>query len=295
MGSDNQLVWPREFAAAAVMLLRAVELADSVQRSPWDFAVEIDELRRLGLSRADLRWLVCQGFVDHAAELSAAHSHDRTFRTTGKLTFHQRSCFILTAAGRQAAVQLLSTTVLQPSTSVPPAPGSGGSPSLPSVIAPGDNPGSSPADANGNRGTNFGEAPLNLAQPATSRSPQSDSSSPNHVPQPLPLPLNADQLAQLKPLWDPDLSRLTFANVIVKEYRTPAPNQQLILSVFQEEGWPPRIDDPLPPHPDLEPKRRLHETIISLNRNQRNRILRFCGDGHGQGVRWQATNGANGN
>ena len=55
---------------------------------------------------------------------------------------------------------------------------------------------------------------------------------------------------------------------------------------FEEESWPPRIDDPLPPHPDLMPKRRLHDTIKSLNRNQKNHVIRFMGDGTGEGIRW---------
>jgi hypothetical protein len=92
--------------------------------------------------------------------------------------------------------------------------------------------------------------------------------------------------AKLKPVWDADLNRLTLGDVVVKEYRTPAPNQQRILAAFQEEDWPVRIDDPLPPHPEQDPKRRLHETIVSLNRNQRNELMRFCGDGNGMGVRW---------
>jgi hypothetical protein len=60
----------------------------------------------------------------------------------------------------------------------------------------------------------------------------------------------------------------------------------MILEVFQEEHWPPRIDDPLPPKPGIEPQRRLHDTINSLNRNQRHRLIRFFADGLGKGVRW---------
>jgi hypothetical protein len=49
-----------------------------------------------------------------------------------------------------------------------------------------------------------------------------------------------------------------------------------------------RIDDPLPPQADQDPKRRLHDTINALNRKQRQRVIRFSGDGTGQGVRWAA-------
>src|SRR5262249_11191095 len=90
-----------------------------------------------------------------------------------------------------------------------------------------------------------------------------------------------------KPQWDRDCQRLLFGGLIVKQFKVPAPNQELILCAFEEEHWPARIDDPLPRQASLDPKRRLHETITSLNRHQRNPLLRFLGDGSGQGVRWE--------
>jgi hypothetical protein len=73
----------------------------------------------------------------------------------------------------------------------------------------------------------------------------------------------------------------------VKRFRQPAPSQETILATFEEEGWPPHIDDPLPPQPGQLPKQRLHETITNLNRHQQNRLLHFLGDGTGRGVCWQ--------
>jgi hypothetical protein len=63
--------------------------------------------------------------------------------------------------------------------------------------------------------------------------------------------------------------------------------QEAILMALEEEHWPPRIDDPLPGHPNHLPKRRLHDTIKSLNRNQKNNLIRFMGDGTGEGIRWE--------
>jgi hypothetical protein len=90
----------------------------------------------------------------------------------------------------------------------------------------------------------------------------------------------------LVPTWDRDRQELRLGQIIVKQFKVPAPNQEVILAAFQEEQWPVRIDDPLPPHPDQDPKRRLHDTINALNRNQKHALLRFLGDGSGQGVRW---------
>ena len=63
-------------------------------------------------------------------------------------------------------------------------------------------------------------------------------------------------------------------------------NQEAILAAFQEDGWPARIDDPLPPVAETDPKRRLSDTIKCLNRKQQNALVRFSGDGTGEGVLW---------
>jgi hypothetical protein len=88
------------------------------------------------------------------------------------------------------------------------------------------------------------------------------------------------------PTWDSDRQQLRVGRVIVKEFKVPAANQEAILAAFQEEGWCPRIDDPLAPKLNQDSKRRLHDTINSLNRNQKNALIRFLGDGKGEGVRW---------
>lgn len=212
---SSEHYWPSEFGTARALLAKAALLAKSLDRPEWDFAVEIEELLSLGLSRADLRWLVCQGFLDHAAELAAELRGSRRFQRTGELFFGRRTCFILTALGQAAELE------------------------------------------------------------PTSRKGESSHLAPHR-----------DSAQFSKPYWDSDLKRLSLGDLVVKEFRSPAPNQQLVLSAFQEDDWPPRIDDPLPPTLNLNPKRRLIETISSLNRGQRNHALRFSGDGSGMGVIW---------
>jgi len=90
----------------------------------------------------------------------------------------------------------------------------------------------------------------------------------------------------LRPKWDRDRQELRLGRQIVKQFKVPAVNQERILAAFEEEQWPVRIDDPLPPHPCQDSKRRLHDTINSLNRNQKLRLIRFMGDGSGEGIRW---------
>lgn len=118
-------------------------------------------------------------------------------------------------------------------------------------------------------------------------------------PAPIPVSVRSDSplgervgaelldFSQPPPSWDRDRQQLRVGKAIVKEFKLPAPNQEAILAAFQEENWPPRIDDPLSPHGEVDPKRRLHDTITSLNRNQKEPLIRFLGDGSGQGVRWE--------
>jgi len=89
-----------------------------------------------------------------------------------------------------------------------------------------------------------------------------------------------------KPHWDADYHELRLGDQLVKVFKLPSPNQETVLAAFEEDGWAPRIDDPLAPEPDIDPKRRLHDTIRSLNRNQKAKLIRFMGDGTGQGIRW---------
>jgi hypothetical protein len=95
------------------------------------------------------------------------------------------------------------------------------------------------------------------------------------------------------PVWDSLRHELRFGDSIVKQFKRPSPNQKAILMAFQEESWPVYIADPLSPQLDIDPKRRLNDTVKALNRNQKNPLLRFMGDGTGEGVVWEkkGTNG----
>lgn len=90
----------------------------------------------------------------------------------------------------------------------------------------------------------------------------------------------------MRPSWNETRQELSFGDRVVKRFRSPSPCQISILSVFEEDGWPERIDDPLPPRPEQDPKRRLHDTIRNLNRAHQVSIIRFSGDGTGAGVLW---------
>ncbi len=92
------------------------------------------------------------------------------------------------------------------------------------------------------------------------------------------------------PHYNSKTRTLTINGKVARKFRWAASNQEKILMAFQEEGWPTRIDDPLPSDSEICPKRRLHDTIKCLNHGQRCKgtwFVRFRGDGTGQGVLWE--------
>ena len=86
-----------------------------------------------------------------------------------------------------------------------------------------------------------------------------------------------------KPQWDRNLGKLYLNGAVIRKLRSVsvAKNIVKVLNVFEEEGWPERIDDPLAP-PDQQ---RLHETIKRLNNNLQE--IKFRADGNGQGYVWE--------
>jgi hypothetical protein len=216
--NDHEMATP--FSVGMQVLLRAMDYAVDVGRSRWEFAVELAELQRLGLSTADCRWLACKGWVEIARELSATPGSPRRFKHDLHLSLSRRSCLILTDLG---AAQVRRQLAEQ----------------------------------------------LQRAQSTRGSAP-------------------AGQAAKLLvPRWDRERHELRVAGQLVKQFRLPSPNQEKVLTALQEENWPVRIDDPLPPNKKLDAKQRLHDTIKNLNRHQKQRLVRFMGDGTGQGVRWE--------
>ena len=197
---------------ALQLLLEAYDTARRLNHDVWDFAVEISCLREQGVSHSQLRYLSCQGYVEHAREVTKSEDR-RRFRPMGRLTLVKRSCFVLTAAGVKLAQSIETVPAHQQN--------------------------GRPYDRR-----NF-------------------------------------------PEWDCDRRELRFQGQVIKRFKLPSANQETILMAFQEEGWPARIHDPLPPTPQCDPKQRLRDSIKSLNRCHKKPLLRFTGDGTGEGILWE--------
>jgi hypothetical protein len=87
------------------------------------------------------------------------------------------------------------------------------------------------------------------------------------------------------PVWDAVRRELRLGQIVLKRFRQPAKNQQAILAAFQEDGWPERIDNPIPGSHDENASERLHNTLKRLNR-QIDPIIRFHGGGTAEGIIW---------
>ena len=209
---------------ALSVLLEASRYAQALGRSIWDFAVELECLRAVGVTNTDLRYLICAGYAEHVTEVTQPKSRARVFRKLSNLKFTERTCLILTNFGESFAQE------------------SGGDMIILNQLG-----------ANGHH--NNGK----------------------HTTTDKPSP----------PKWHKDRRELRVGELVVKHFTVPAPNQEVVFEAFEEEGWPFRIDDPLPPHNGQDPKRRLHETINKLNAHQIHPLLRFRGDGTGRGVCWE--------
>lgn len=103
-------------------------------------------------------------------------------------------------------------------------------------------------------------------------------------------PLTSDEerpIIVARPRWDGLVRELTLGRRLIKRFRRPAPNQEGILTAFEEKDWPLRIDDPLPWEQGVRPLVRLRETIKSLHHGQTQPIMRFFIEADGRGIRWK--------
>lgn len=98
----------RRFRRALRLLLEARDYARRLDCDPWEFAVDIRQLRRLCLTENDLRFLVRIKCLDHAREVTNSTNSHRVFRSTGAVILRRRTCFVLTQLGLSIAESLVA-------------------------------------------------------------------------------------------------------------------------------------------------------------------------------------------
>lgn len=98
---------------------------------------------------------------------------------------------------------------------------------------------------------------------------------------------NSPMRDRTTPVWDALSRELRVGKRLLTRFRRPAPVLELLLTAFQELGWPVRMDDPLWPAPGIEPQGRLRDAVRRLYLCQNPFMIHFMTDGSGHGVRWE--------
>jgi hypothetical protein len=94
-------------------------------------------------------------------------------------------------------------------------------------------------------------------------------------------------LGRLTPRYDREDRVFAWGHRVLKCFRQPSQNQEIIRCAGEELGWPPWFDDPLPRSGGRWAGVRLHNTIKALNRHQEPYLVHFKGDGSGRRVGWE--------
>lgn len=96
---EHELRPAARIRAALAALSEAYDYALDLDTTPWDFALELSNLRRQNVTNSDLRWLTGRGYVEHGVEVTVTGDAERTFQHASGLTFSRRTCFVLTPSG----------------------------------------------------------------------------------------------------------------------------------------------------------------------------------------------------
>jgi hypothetical protein len=103
------------------------------------------------------------------------------------------------------------------------------------------------------------------------------------------LPAPAGVLEPARPVWHSRRRVLSYRGLVVKRFRVWTPNQIPILEAFEEEGWPVMVYSPLSADTEYQARAMLNDAVKRLNRTHVTPgLLRFHGDGTGEGIRWEA-------
>jgi hypothetical protein len=100
--SDNRLV-SSEVEAALQMLRCSNAYAEDVGEDIWQFATEIGQLRKIGLTDSAIRWMLCRGDILHADEVTKIGDCRRSFRALGIFTLTPTTCFVAKQANSSGA------------------------------------------------------------------------------------------------------------------------------------------------------------------------------------------------
>ena len=84
---------------AVSMLLHAHWYAKGARCNRWQFAIEIEEFHRVGVTNSELRWLNMTGLALNAVEISDSKSPYREFTSTSNHSLPAGTCMVLSDRG----------------------------------------------------------------------------------------------------------------------------------------------------------------------------------------------------
>jgi hypothetical protein len=94
-----------------------------------------------------------------------------------------------------------------------------------------------------------------------------------------------------KPHWNSSSGVLSFRGMVVKRLSKRATVQRQLLDFCQRNHWKQFLENGIAAIPEgPRRKKRLHDDLAKLNRNQKSPLLRFHGDGSGTSFWWEAVN-----
>jgi hypothetical protein len=101
--------------------------------------------------------------------------------------------------------------------------------------------------------------------------------------------INQRAVGNQHPAWDRDRLEFRLGSRILRQFKIPAPHEEMILAALEELNWPTRIDDPCQsPDDPLE----LERALASLNRRQRPPLVDFRLDAASCGIVWKLVEAA---
>ncbi len=92
-GAANELL-SIEVQTALNLLHSSNSYAEDVGQDVWQFAIEIVQLRQIGLTDSAMRWMLCRGDMLHADEVTKIGDSRRSYRSLGIFTLTPTTCFV---------------------------------------------------------------------------------------------------------------------------------------------------------------------------------------------------------
>jgi len=96
-----------------------------------------------------------------------------------------------------------------------------------------------------------------------------------------------DEIPALGPKFDKGRRVLTVHGKLVRQFYRDAENQIPILKAFQEQNWPPWIENPLGRPKPTDARHRLSDAVADLNEDQKEKLVRFWIEKGTQRIFWE--------